>query len=356
MRRPNVIIEAGLTGNPFNGHFHYCKNLGLSLLKGFGEKYNFLFLLMNNNNIFRLPEPSKVISYRVYKYFRRFFYKTDIWHITYQLTDLLPLESKTKILLTIHDLNFLKEKSEAEIPHFLTILQQNIDRASSIVAISNYVKSDIEKHCILNGKEIQVIYNGCSVNDELISSLQETSIVKRDTYIYSIGVIARKKNIHVLPYLLIGNDLKLIISGFVQDHDYYASILDIVKTLHLENRVCFTGPVSDEDKFRYMRDCALFAFPSFAEGFGLPVIEAMRFGKKTLLSKHTSLPEIGGELAFYLENEEEEYLRHFALNDLPLILGTPADSVKISEWAKQFSWTNAAAEYEKLYQFLADKP
>jgi len=123
----------------------------------------------------------------------------------------------------------------------------------------------------------------------------------------------------------------------------------------VEDRVIFTGPISDEDKFCYIRDCAVFAFPSIAEGFGLPVIEAMRFGKKTLLSKHTCLPEIGGPYAFYLDSDDSDYLKNFAVSDLPKILDEDIDEAKVREWASQFSWDRAAMEYEKIYRNLLKK-
>ena len=345
-----IIVEAGLTGNPYCGHFSYCKNLSQSFGKLFAHKYRFYFLLMNHNRVFKVENPIKLISHRLYKYLFRHVAKFRIWHITYQLTDLLPIQKATKIVLTIHDLNFLKEKSKEGIEEDLAILQHNIDISTSIVAISNYVKDDIEKYCQLRGKSVKVIYNGCSIDPLLINQLDQTHYFKKGEYIFSIGVIARKKNFHILPYLLLGNQYHLVISGFIQDRSYYDYIHHISEQLGVRDRVHLTGPVSEEDKYRLYRDCSLFAFPSFAEGFGLPVVEAMRFGKKTLLSKHCSLPEVGGQFAYYLESEDADYLKNFAIEKLPTILNKKVNTQEIIQWSQQFDWDKAAAEYEEIYQ------
>ncbi|MFZ4261502.1 glycosyltransferase family 4 protein [Sphingobacterium sp. HJSM2_6] len=345
-----IIVEAGLTGNPFNGHFNYCKSLSQALGRLFSKKYSFYFLRMNHNHVFKVDSPINLISYRWYTYLYRHLFKFQIWHITYQLTDLLPLQKDSKIVLTIHDLNFLKEKTAADIAKDLAILQYNIDISTKIVAISHYVKTDIERYCDLNGKSVKVIHNGCSIDPEIINQLDQDKYFTKGNYIFSIGVIARKKNFHILPYLLLGNNLHLVISGFIQDETYHSQILRIAEQLGVSDRVQLTGPVTELDKYRLYRDCSLFAFPSYAEGFGLPVVEAMRFGKKTLLSKHCSLPEIGGDFAYYLESDDAEYLKNFALEELPALLNRPTDEQAITAWSQQFNWDKAASEYEEVYQ------
>lgn len=350
--KKNIIIEAGLTGNQYNGHYSFCRNLSQSFGKLFGLKYKFYFLLMNNNEVFKTNKPIKTLKYRFYKYIYKYFLKIDIWHITFQLTDLLPLTKSTKILLTIHDLNFLKEKTSDEAVKDLAILQANIDKATTIVAISNYVKSEIERNCRLNGKIVKVIHNGCSIDNDILRNLNNDRYFVDGDYIFNIGVITKKKNQHILPFLLLNNNLKLVISGFIQDQEYYNYILEKAQEIGVLDRVIITGPVSEEDKYRLYRDCSIFAFPSFAEGFGLPVVEAMRFGKKVLLSKHSSLPEIGGKLAFYLESEEEEYLRNFASDELPILMKSNIDCKIIKEWSKRFNWDDSAKKYEMLYQEL----
>ncbi len=79
----------------------------------------------------------------------------------------------------------------------------------------------------------------------------------------------------------------------------------------MQNRVFLTGKVDDIAKQFYLSKCHAFVFPSIREGFGLPPIEAMHFGKPIFLSNKTSLPEIGGEHCYYWDNFDPEYMKKF---------------------------------------------
>ncbi|MDR1683088.1 MAG: glycosyltransferase family 4 protein [Candidatus Symbiothrix sp.] len=343
-----ILIEGSLIGNPYTGVYHYALQLGVSFSKIYKKKYDFLYLKRNNNNCFNAPKPFIQCKYTLYKYIVRHFWKPKIWHLIYHFSDMMPFDSKTKTLLTIHDLNFTYEPESGQS---FEELQKRIDRADEIVVISNYVKNDVLKKCKIGGKTLSVIYNGCNLNEDLINSLSHDRIFEK-RFIYTIGVMTRHKNFHILPYLLCNNDLFLIISGYERDLSYKKYILDKAIELGVSERVIFTGTVSEEDKFKYMRDCELFCFPSTTEGFGLPIIEAMRLGKKTLLSRHTVLPEIGGKYAYYLDSDDPEYLIDFSKSCLPQILEEKADRDNIISWAKKFSWDDAARKYAEIYNRL----
>ena len=76
----------------------------------------------------------------------------------------------------------------------------------------------------------------------------------------------------------------------------------------LEERIILPGEISDMDKYWLYKNCEAFVFPSMYEGFGLPVIEAMNFGKPVFLSTFSSLPEVGGKYALYWENFDSQLM------------------------------------------------
>jgi glycosyltransferase involved in cell wall biosynthesis len=115
------------------------------------------------------------------------------------------------------------------------------------------------------------------------------------------------------------------------------------------DRVTITGTISEYDKAWYYKNCEAFVFPSLAEGFGLPVIEAMHFGKPVFLSKFTSLPEIGGDAAFYFNNFEPEHMLHVLQEGLKEFDDKDLSS-KAMAHAEQFDWQKTAQQYLKLYK------
>jgi glycosyltransferase involved in cell wall biosynthesis len=86
-----------------------------------------------------------------------------------------------------------------------------------------------------------------------------------------------------------------------------------------------------------------------AEGFGLPVIEAMYFGKPVFLAKLTSLPEIGGEEAFYFQSFDPKHMQEVLKNGLNASKSTSKSSA-LKRRAEKFSWKSTAKEYLKLYK------
>lgn len=354
MKLSKIIFDAERMKYPHTGLFHFCLNLGKAIKDISTNNVDLYYFL--NKNVPRFFGDSE--NYINQNSFQKFIFPSfknyTIWHSTFQLTAYMPKKKYVKIISTIHDLNFLKEgKSPQKTAKYLKKVQLNIDQSAIIVAISNYVKDDIEKYCKLNGKIVEVIYNGNNILPEAVKEVKAEYPIFTSSYIFTIGTVTAKKNFHVLPYLLQGNSLNLVISGIIQDESYKLKILAIADRLGVTDRVFITGSVSEKEKLNYLYNCSLFVFPSIAEGFGLPVVEAMALGKKVLLSKFTSLPEIGGEEAFYLEHMDEKYLSEFGQKRIMDLINSPDRTVEIKKWASQFSWEEAAKKYWLLYDKLS---
>ncbi|MEZ0452611.1 glycosyltransferase family 1 protein [Sphingobacterium thalpophilum] len=353
MKNLNIIFDAERMKYPHTGLFHFCKQLGQALLKKTTDPYEMVFFTNNPANEDFGTEANYYQQKSLQKFWMPRFANFNLWHSSFQLSDYFPRNSRIKVLSTIHDLNFLKEgKSIEKEKKYLKKIQANLDRADIVVAISHYVKKDLENYCDLKRKPLHVIYNGNNIDQKYLDQLDRPQDNTHKPFIYSIGTINRKKNFHTLLYLLVGNNLELTISGIIAEPDYNQYILDLAAELGVAERVHLTGPVSEEEKYRYLRDCALFVFPSIAEGFGLPVIEAMSFGKKVLLSKYTCLPEIGGPEAFFLDSTDPDYMIEFGKTTLQDIINGEDRANEIKSWAEQFSWDKAASEYWKLYKEL----
>ena len=106
--------------------------------------------------------------------------------------------------------------------------------------------------------------------------------------------------------------------------------------------------MTESDKAWYYKNCAAFVFPSIAEGFGLPVIEAMHFGKPVFLSKFTSLPEVGGNAAYYFDNFDAKHMQQIFKEGMQDFIARNRADEMLAQ-ADKFSWEQAANQYLELY-------
>ena len=98
-----------------------------------------------------------------------------------------------------------------------------------------------------------------------------------------------------------------------------------------------------------------FCFPSLSEGFGLPVAEAMTFGKPVFLSNLTSLPEVGGKEAYYFDDFEPETMAKILHDGLHDFGQNALRQERMRKRAAGFSWPDVAEAYWKLYREVAEE-
>ena len=134
---------------------------------------------------------------------------------------------------------------------------------------------------------------------------------------------------------------------------FYALLEDAINREKMQERIFVSGKISDGEKAWLLQECKGFVFPSLKEGFGMPIIEALHFGKPVFCFDNTALPEVGGEVAFYWKNSEPKEMADLILANI----SETANSEIVNErqqWAAGFSWDKNAAAYMDIYRKLAD--
>jgi glycosyltransferase involved in cell wall biosynthesis len=348
----NILIDCERMKYHHTGLYHYCYNLGKNLVQNCNRKCETLhfFLPKKEGSIFG-KEEDYIHQKSWHKLILPSTRKVNVWHATHQDTDYFPLHKKVPVVLTIHDLNVLHNSTKTDLKkkRFINEVENKIHRADHITFISNFTKTDVQQYVDLSNKPSTVIYNGCNIVE--INNPLEPFNAPKTSFIFTIGTITDKKNFHVLPALLVGNDSVLIIAGITQSEPYKQKIIQEAIKHHVEKRVIFTGSITENDKQWYFKNCKAFVFPSLTEGFGLPVVEAMYFGIPIFLSPYTSLPEIGGEVCYYFNSFDKEAMQ------LTMQLGlqhyhTTAASKTIQARAAIFSWRETAKKYLEVYRSL----
>jgi glycosyltransferase involved in cell wall biosynthesis len=276
--------------------------------------------------------------------------KVDLWHVTNQHSKFAPPDAQTPVLLTIHDLSSLQESDGPRAARQLSKLQAKVDRAAAVTTISQFVAGEIRAHLNLRGKPLKVIYHGGP------SSVQQTArrpaYLPQGPFLFAIGEIVPRKNFHVLLHMMQRVPGRTLVIAGDPKHPYARQIADQVRELGLAQRVFMPGMISENECRWLYQHCEAFVFPSKNEGFGLPVIEAMSHGRPVFLSHSTSLPEVGGPLAFYWQQYDPDYMAAVFQDGMAVYYGDPDYPHRLRQHAAQFTWQRAARAYVETYRDL----
>lgn len=331
---------------PNSGFFSFGKSLGDAIVYQNQGRYKLFYYVHKRSAYVFDKMVGLVYLSKLHKLFFPNAKRFKLVHFTDQYCRLKPQKVTGKKILTIHDINPVHElrKPAHKIEKHLKRLRGYIATCDKIVTISHFVANDILKYFPEAKDKLSVIYNGADQLQVVDGHLPAYQPQK--TFLFTIGYIAAKKNFHVLPALLVGNNHELIISGI--ETPYKSKIMEEAEKFGVTARVKITGTISEEDKAWYYKNCTAFVFPSIAEGFGLPVIEAMHFGKPVFLSTHTSLPEIGGDAAFYFPTFEPTDMQAAFANGMDEFYAKNMQQ-KVIAHAMKFDWQQTAREYLALY-------
>lgn len=349
-----IVLDCDLMRHRDSGLYHYCLNLGTYVKKALekeGDGKISFYIPSAEKNSFGV-DASLIVEKKWHnKFIRPFLWDCDIWHAPFQSGRIVPAYGKRiKILLTIHDLNCLHEdKPDKERVESLRKTQSLIDGSDALVCISNHCKNDVITYLDIKNKPIYVIHNG--THHVTVPPPKPAGYKPAKPFIFTMGYVNRKKNFHTLVPLLKNTQFDLIIAGKMDEPDYINRMRMQARKLGVSERLHILGPISEADKAWYLNHCLAFMLPSLAEGFGAPVVEAMKFGKPLFLSNLTSLPEIGGDVAFYFNNFEPGHMEE-VFNSGLFEYQKNGLKQKIISRGNEYSWEEKALEYINVYRSM----
>lgn len=261
--------------------------------------------------------------------------------------------SKALKIAYIHDVLFLdypQYYTRAEVAYFKQMIRFAAN-ADQIITISNCEKERMQKHDVTAPLGISVVYHGVNKSFKPLHAYSEDDIKALEekynlpqTYLLYVGRVNIRKNLIGLVKalnLLKDFDLKLVIAG---ERGSYPELDEYIAARQLDKHIVFTGHVPEVDLYLLYARAKVFCFPSYAEGFGLPPIEAMQCGVPVVVSDRTSMPEVCGAAALYANPDDESEIAleiELLLND-PVLYNKKVDQCLAQ--ARKFSWTKAANE------------
>lgn len=339
-----------------------------------------------NSRVFSTAWPNKVFNYLLQKTFHypkldRVLGGVDIfWSPHFNFTSLSDQSAGLKKIVTVHDLSFLR------YPEFFSLrkncwhralgVKKILSSADRIVAVSENTKHDIVELAGIEPNKISVIYSGNNIIKREISALEKKNFLNQSglwnkvgeeaaqPFILYLGNIEPRKNISglIAAFNRLKEDnqisdkfpgLKLVLAGAGgwKNKKIYADY----ELSPFKNDIIFLGYISQKDKEILYSTAAVFAYPSYYEGFGFPPLEALTYGLPVVCSNVSSLPEVVGDAALMINPfkiEEitaglklaltEERIRRRLIN-------------KGYERANLFSWDKTAREYRELFKSVYEE-
>lgn len=235
------------------------------------------------------------------------------------------------------------------LPYFL-------QRATAITTISDHSRRDIQHYYNLSSKQVHVIPPAVHARFAPVDDPAHLEAVRQRYSLPSrfslyVGTIEPRKNIATLLQAFQAahlDDGTLVIAG--KKGWLFQETFELAQSLGLADRVIFTGFVADDDLPALYSLATAFAFPSWYEGFGIPVLEAMACGTPVMCSNTSSLPEVAGDAALLLAPDDVPGWAH-ALTQVWTNASLRADlSRRGLKQAARFTWTAAAAQLRQVYR------
>lgn len=226
----------------------------------------------------------------------------------------VPIFSRMKTVLYIHDIIYESH------PEYFTLVERLYFKpvrycakiADFIVTISENEKNRLIEYSYGNEGKITVIYNGVNrlqgqENTESAISISNESLISSlpSEYVLYVGRLNDRKNIYNLikAFKYVYSSLSLVVVG---KKDWKNEKLDQAIESDNNDKVYFTGYVTDDELIQLFTKASIFAFVSFEEGFGLPPLEAMTFGLPVVVSSTSCIPEVCGDAGIYVDPTDEK--------------------------------------------------
>ena len=322
----------------------------------FDRKYDSRLLFPGNTEAYIISPPSRhpILWYTWHEWQLPGLLNRIGAHIFLSPDGIISLRSEIPSVPVIHDINFIHRPED--IPpltsrYYRYFFKKFAERSARIITVSEFCREDISSGLMAGKERIDVAWNGVSEYFGPVEKSEADNYREKLTggkpYFLFVGNFSPRKNIPTLIRAYnhfrsaYGADIKLVLAG---GRLFLNSETDkLISSSAFKNDIILTGSVMHEDlRILYASASALVFVPWF-EGFGIPAAEAMRCGTPVILSDTTSLPEIGGNAALYVNPANYEEVAG-AMNRI-----ITDDSLRQSLvqngllQSRKFTWDNTAA-------------
>lgn len=256
----------------------------------------------------RFVRPRKGLSVRLFQEPVTFWLPWEI-ELFHSLAQRPPAFRFEREVVTIHDLFPLTSRDYSS-PDFQRIfsklLREAVGRAARVITPSQYTADQLARHLDVPPERVSVIAEGVDTPEEVMTAQERRAerarlVGEGNEAVLSVGVVQTRKNViaALRAVQLLPGRYRLIIAG---GNGYgHEAVFEFIRKEQLSSRVVLLGHVEPARLEALYQAASALLFPSLEEGFGLPVLEAMAHGLPVVASKTSSLPEVGGDAALYVD-------------------------------------------------------
>jgi glycosyltransferase involved in cell wall biosynthesis len=364
-------VDAHAIGQHLTGNETYIKNL-LNCFAALDRQSDFVTYVSREDAFDEVPErfhkrrvainPFVRLGFDLPRRLRRD--RPDLLHVQYTA----PVFCPVPVVVSVHDVSFL------EHPEYFTsfralqlrcTVHRTVKAAARVLTPSEFSKRRILDAYGLDEEKVVVLPNGvCSsfhpISREIAQRWAQTSLGLTVPFVLTVGDLQPRKNhaslIQAFERLLRAYPQlphHLVIVG--KETWHAQAIRAFARKSSISDRVHFTGFVSDADLVKLYGACDLFVYPSFYEGFGLPILEAMACGRAVACSNTSAMPEVADSAALLFDPHSVDDIL-LSLRDLLLNPELRARMERLgAQRAPMFSWEKSAAKTLDVYYEIAGK-
>jgi glycosyltransferase involved in cell wall biosynthesis len=359
-------VDAHAIGRHLTGNEVYVR----SLLRGFAEvdrRSEFIAYISGHGAERWVPERFQIRQVAANPYARLGWDlgrllrgdRPDLIHVQYTA----PLLGLAPVVVTVHDVSFL------EHPEYFPLGRRSqlrytvagtVKRAARILTVSEFSRDAILRAYPVQPEKVRVIPNAANPDFRVIGRERAVNAVRTrlgfsEPFIFSVGDLQPRKN----QIGLIGAFAKLILAHPQLKHHlvltgketwFTPKVREAALSSGFAGRIHFTGFVSDNELLDLYNACDCFVFPSFYEGFGLPILEAMACGRAVACSNTSAMPEVADGAGLLFNPHSIDDIRR-AMSDILLDAELRGRMERLGvQRAAQFSWQKSARATLDVYK------
>lgn len=274
---------------------------------------------------------------------------------------LLPAGTFTKLVVTVHDALFLDHAEwflPRDVENFTRQLRAACGRADHVITVSETSRESLIRHRLVRPEMVTAIPNGVDMKPASDAEIRQARAKYRlpDRYLLFLGTLEPRKNImrQLEVYARLrkhGVTQKFVLAG--RRGWIGHELEETIRRLDLEESVVLLGDFAREDKPGIYGGASIFLFPSLAEGFGIPPLEAMVAGVPVVTANTSSLPEVVGDAALTVDPTDIDAMTSAVLS----ILTDEALSARLRAAGKKraagFDWKVTARQTQEIFRRVA---